>query len=82
MSVVLSGIQAEIAFTEFNLTNALEVSQLSMKWGVSEDKVYELIDLYFAHAPLIWQECFERLSQMTYKKAKLVVTLACEGVIL
>ena len=56
-----------------------EINDLALQWGVHPQKAYELVDLYKAHTPYVWQVCVNRLSHFDYQQTQELVNIACIG---
>ena len=56
-----------------------EIINLAAQWGITPEKTYELVDLYKAHTPYVWQQCVQQLAHFDLEQAKEVVEIACLG---
>lgn len=56
-----------------------EIVNLAARWGVTPEKTYELVDLYQAHVPYVWQQCVQQLANFDYEQAQKLVNIACLG---
>ena len=56
-----------------------EINNLAIAWGIHPEKAYELVELYQAHTPYVWQQCVNHLGHFNYEQAQKVVEIACMG---
>lgn len=56
-----------------------EIVNLAAQWGVIPERAYELVDLYKAHTPYVWQQCVNQLKALDYQGAQEMVSLVCSS---
>ena len=64
-------------FMQYTKEVEQEIQSLSTSWNVKPEKAVELVELYHAHTPYVWQQCVNQLANFDYEQAQELVSIAC-----